>query len=73
MALVLPSVIMAGWIMTFFTFFQEHFLKNAVSHHPLMLLLDGHGTHCDLTSLKFARKALQYFACLHTQHMRNNL
>ena len=58
----------------FYCFLQKHFLTNAVSHRPLMLLLDGHSSNCDLTSLKFARdKGIIIFACLHTQPMSVNL
>ena len=54
----------------FYSFLQKHFLTNAVSHRPLMLLLDDHSTHCDLTSFKFARDKGIIIFCLppHTTH-----
>ena len=39
----------------FFFCLQEHFLAHAVAYCPMMLLVDGHSTYCDLLSLKFAR------------------
>jgi len=48
------QVIKTGWIMSFFFFLKENFLVNAVAYHPLLLLVDGDSTHCDLMSLKFA-------------------
>ena len=62
----------SGWIDhdLFFYFIQKHFLAHAVPYRPLMLLLDGHSTHCDLTSLKFVRDHGIIIFCLppHTTH-----
>ena len=46
-----------GWVDhdLFFFYLQEHFLVHAVAYRPLMVFADGHSTHCDLLSLKYAR------------------
>jgi len=43
---------------------------NAVAYRPLLLLMDGHSTHCDLMSLKFAADKGIIIFCLppHTTH-----
>ena len=40
----------SGWITTelFESWLSDHFLKHAVSKHPILLLLDGHSTHYQL-------------------------
>ena len=47
-----------GWVNhELFSFFlTEHFMTHVVSHHPLLLLLDGHSTHFEPRSLEFAAK-----------------
>ena len=61
-----------GWIdhELFFHFLEKHFLAHAVPRRPLLLLLDGHSTHSDLMSLKFARDHKVTIFCLppHTIH-----
>ena len=61
-----------GWVdqKLFFFFLEEHFLTHAVAYRPLLLLLDGHSTHIDLPSLKFARDQGIIIFCLppHTTH-----
>ena len=61
-----------GWIDhdLFFFFLEKHFLEHAVARRPLLLLLDGHSTHSDLTSLKFAHDREITIFCLppHTTH-----
>ena len=62
-----------GWIDQglFFYFLTEHFMTNAVSHRPLLLLLDGHSTHFEPKSLQFARDNNIIIFCLppHTTHV----
>ena len=52
-------------------FLTKHFMVNAVSFHPLLLLLDGHSTHFEPKSLEFARKNKIIVFCLppHTTHV----
>ena len=61
-----------GWINyeLFFYFWEKHFLVHAVARRPLLLLLDGHNTHSDMMSLKFARDHNVMIICLppHTTH-----
>ena len=47
-----------GWVNNeLFSFFlTKHFMENAVSFRPLLLLLDGHSTHFEPKSLELARK-----------------
>ena len=51
-------------------FLEKHFLAHAVARRPLLLLLDGHSTHSDLTSLKFAKDHKVTIFCLppHATH-----
>ena len=62
-----------GWIdQELFNFFlTEHFMANAVSHRPILLLLDGHSTHFELRSLQFAKENNIIIFCLppHTTHV----
>jgi len=61
-----------GWIdhELFYYFLEKHFLAHAVPRRPLLLMLDGHSTHTDLLSLKFARDRKVTIFCLppHTTH-----
>ena len=61
-----------GWIdhELFFFFLEKHFLQHAVPRRPLLLMLDGHSTHSDLISLKFANDHKVTIFCLppHTTH-----
>ena len=61
-----------GWIdhELFFFFLEQHFLEHAVPRRPLLLMVDGHSTHSDLTSLKFAKDRKVTIFCLppHTTH-----
>ena len=43
-----------GWL-------QNHFLKHAVQGRPLMLLIDGHSSHYDPESIRFAKENSYYF------------
>ena len=47
-----------GWVdhQLFSSFLIEHFITNAVSYRPLLLLLDGHSTHFEPKSLDLAKK-----------------
>ena len=47
-----------GWIdqELFKQWLNTHFLKHAVSAHPLLLLLDGHSSHYRPDSIEFARE-----------------
>ena len=54
----------------FFFFLTKQFISNAVSHHPFLLLLDGHSTHFDPQRNEFAKNhRIIIFVCLHTPHM----
>ena len=52
-----------GWL-------QNHFLKHAVQGRPLMLLIDGHSSHYDPESIRFAKENSVIIFCLppHTTH-----
>ena len=62
-----------GWVNNeLFSFFlTKHFMENAVSFRPLLLLLDGHSTHFEPKSLELARKNEIIVFCLppHTTHV----
>ena len=62
-----------GWVdHELFSFFlTEHFMANAVPHHPLLLLLDGHSTHFEPKSLQIAKDNNIVIFCLppHTTHV----
>jgi len=61
-----------GWINTdlFEGWLSEHFLEHAVSARPLLLLLDGHSTHYQPQSVRFAKEHDVIMLCLppHTSH-----
>ena len=42
----------------------EHFIPNAVSEHPLLLLLDGHSSHFEPKSIEYARNHGVIIFCL---------
>lgn len=52
-----------GWL-------EEHFLAHAVPARPLLLLVDGHSSHYDPDSIRFARGQSIIIFCLppHTTH-----
>ena len=58
-----------GWVDQLFI--TKHFMVNAVSFRPLLLLLDGHSTHFEPKSLELARKNEIIVFCLppHTAHV----
>ena len=62
----------SGWITTdlFESWLSDHFLKHAVSERPLLLLLDGHSTHCQPEVIRHARSNKVLILCLppHTTH-----
>ena len=45
-----------GWVdqELFYFWRKEHFLSNAVSRRPLLLLLDGHSSHFEPSTIEFA-------------------
>ena len=61
-----------GWVdqRLFYSWLKNHFLMNAVSHRPLLLLLDGHSSHFEPQSIEFARQNDIVIFCLppHTTH-----
>jgi len=61
-----------GWIdhELFFYFHTKHFVTNAISHRPLLLLLDGHSTHFEPQTLEFAKDHGVIIFCFppHTTH-----
>lgn len=61
-----------GWIdqELFRYWLDEHFLANATPHRPLLLLLDGHSSHFEPTSIEYAKKKGVIIFCLppHTTH-----
>ena len=61
-----------GWITTplFEGWLADHFLKNAVTGCPLLLLLDGHSTHYQPEVIRFAKEKNIIMLCLppHTTH-----
>ena len=48
----------------FEAWFVEHFIPNAVSSHPLFLLLDGHSTHYQPQVIHFAMHHKCIMLCL---------
>ena len=56
---------------TFFHWLQEHFLQNAIAHRPILLLLDGHSSHFELSTIQLARQSEVILFCLppHTTHV----
>ena len=61
-----------GWVdQELFKFWlKEHFLANAVGHRPLLLLLDGHSSHFEPSTIEFAKENEVVICCLppHTTH-----
>jgi len=61
-----------GWVdqELFFYWLKEHFLLNAVSQCPLLLLLDGHSSHFEPNSIQFAKDNQVIIFCPppHTTH-----
>jgi hypothetical protein len=54
----------------FFGWLEEHFIVHAVPARPLLLLVDGHSSHYDPDSIRFARDHSVIIFCLppHTTH-----
>ena len=61
-----------GWIdrELFHGWLVEHFLKHDVASRPLLLLLDGHSSHYEPATIKFAKENDVIILCLppHTTH-----
>ncbi len=61
-----------GWVdqELFNYWLTDHFLPNAPSRRPLLLILDGHSSHFEPYSIEFARKHGVVIFCLppHTTH-----
>ena len=61
-----------GWIDTelFHKWIEEHFLPLAVSSRPLLLILDGHSTHYQPSTVQFAKDNQIIMFCLppHSTH-----
>ena len=62
-----------GWITQelFFHWLQEHFLQNAVAYRPILLLLDSHSSHFELSTLQLAKENDVIMFCLppHTANL----
>ena len=62
----------SGWIdqELFFYWLRDHFMTNAVAARPLLLLLDGHSSHYEPASVRFAKENGIILFCLppHTTH-----
>ena len=58
-----------GWVdqELFFYWLKDHFLANAVSTCPLLLLLDGHSSHFKPQSIQFAKDSGVVIFCLPPQ------
>ena len=73
----LVQLMHAGWIDTelFHSWLSTHFLKYAVSSRPLLLILDGHSTHYQPETVKFAKHNDTIVFCLspHTTHVSQPL
>ena len=54
----------------FFSWLQEHFLAHAVPARPLLLLIDGHSSHYDPDSIRFAQNhsVIIFYLPPHTTH-----
>ena len=54
----------------FYFWLVEHFIPNAVSERPLLLLLDGHSSHFEPKSIEYAQNHGVIIFCLplHTTH-----
>ena len=61
-----------GWVdqRLFFSWLKDHFLHNAASHRPSLLLLDGHSSHFEPQSTEFTKEHDIVIFCLppHTTH-----
>ena len=60
-----------GWTdQELFIFWLKHFLSHAVPARPLLLLLDGHSSHFELSTIQLAEKESVIILCLppHTTH-----
>ena len=61
-----------GWIdqELFYYWLKEHFVTNAISQRPLLLLLDGHSSHFEPRTIEFAKENKIIIFCLppHTTH-----
>ena len=61
-----------GWVdqELFYFWLKEHFILNAISHRPLLLLLDGHSSHFEPNTIQHARDNEIIIFCLppHTTH-----
>ena len=61
-----------GWVdqELFYFWLKEHFLSNAVSRRPLLLLLDGHSSHFEPNTIEFAKMNDIIIFCIppHTTH-----
>ena len=61
-----------GWVdqELFHFWFKDHFLAHAVSHRPLLLLLDGHSSHFEVSTIEYAKECGVIVFCLppHTTH-----
>ena len=61
-----------GWVdqELFYFWLKEHFLPNAVSRRPLLLLLDGHSSHFEPNTIQFAKDNDIIIFCIppHTTH-----
>ena len=66
-----------GWSNSemFSLWFQNHFLRHIPAVRPVLLLLDGHSSHYNLTTLKMAAKEKVIIFCLppHTTHLAQPL
>jgi len=61
-----------GWMdqELFAKWFSNHFLYYAISARPLLLMLDGHSSHCTLDLVKVAaEKNVIIFACHRKQQL----
>ena len=59
----------------FHLWLSKHFIKYAVSSRPLLLVLDGHSTHYQPETVKFAKQNGIIMFCLppHTTHVSQPL
>ena len=61
-----------GWVdqELFFFWLKVHFIPNAISHRPLLLLLDGHSSHFEPNTIQHAQDNNIIIFCLppHTTH-----
>ena len=61
-----------GWVdqELLYYWLKDHFLSNAVAQRPLLLLLNGHGSHFELQCIQFTKDNQIIIFCLppHTTH-----